>query len=164
MSKVKVFLSLAVVLGLASVTPLAAGWQVMSLGLTAPEGHPLQGGIDVWRAAVRFLHDGGLISSSRADDWRLHGIGVDHLLQTLAVIAVVLAWIASLVVPGQSEVVTRSPEVREVAVGVAQLEHAMANVLLDPQARPIAEPLTDIARQLHKVSDALSSLHADKVD
>lgn len=164
MKKVMVFLTLAVVLGLASITPLATNWQMFSLGPNAPEGHALQWLIDGWRAAVDLLREGQLISAVRADDWRANGIGIDQFFQTLCVIFVLLGWIASLGGRTESGATAASSAVREVAVGIGQIQHAVTNVLLDPQAQAVAEPLADIARQLHTVSDALSSMHGQSRD
>lgn len=164
MNKVTVFLTLAVVLGAASITPLAADWQLLSLGTNVPEDHALQWLIDAWRSLVDVLQEGQLISSSQAYDWRTNGIGVDQFLQTSSVIFVMLGWIASLGGRTESGAGPASSEIREVAVGIAQVQHAMTNVLLDPQAQAVAEPLADIARQLHSVSDALSSMHGRAPD
>ena len=159
MKKVIVFLSIAVVLGIVSITPLAANWQMLSLGAAAGDGHAFQGVIDAWRGLVDGLQQGQLISSARAYDWRTHGIGVDAFLQTVAMVAVVLAWISAMGVRGATGAsgTTTPVQWREAAVGIAQIEHALTNVLLDPQAQSVAEPLNDIAQQLRSVSDALAS-------
>lgn len=159
MKKVIVFLSIAVVFGIVSITPLAANWQMLSLGAAAGDGHAFQGVIDAWRGLVDGLQQGQLISSARAYDWRTHGIGVDAFLQTVAMVAVVLAWISAMGVRGATVAsgTTTPVQWREAAVGVAQIEHALTNVLLDPQAQSVAEPLNDIAQQLRSVSDALAS-------
>lgn len=164
MKKVMVFLTLAVVLGAASITPLAANWQMFSLGTDVSDGHALQWFIDAWRAVVDLLRDGQLISVARADDWRANGIGIDQFFQTFCVIFVVLGWIAALGGRTESGANPASSEVREAAVGIAQIQHAVTNVLLDPQAQGVAEPLADIARQLHAVSDVLSSVHGQSRD
>ncbi len=158
MKKVMVFLTLAVLLGVVSVTPFAANWQLFSLGPYASEMPALQGMIDAWRSLVDGLQAGGLISSSRAADWKMQGISVEHFCQTISVVFVVLGWIAALGVQTESNESLTSLEIREIAVGVAQIQHAMTNVLLDPKAQPMVETLTDIARQLHSVGDVLSSM------
>lgn len=162
MKNVKLFLSLAVVLGVISITPLAASWQFLTLGPNPPDGHALQWVIDLWRALVGLLQEGQLISSSRALDWSASGIGIDDFFQTMSVIFVVLGWIAAMGAQTESSAVRSSSEVREAAVAIGQVQHAMTNVLLDPRAQAVAEPLTDIARQLHAVGDALSSVNGNE--
>lgn len=164
MKKVKILLSLAVVLGVLSITPLATEWQILSSGASAADGHALQWAIDAWRDVVDWLRDGQLISSARAYDWRTNGIAVDELLQALALAAVVLGWIASLGSRSEPPAAHAGPEIREAAVGISQIQHAMTNVLLNPQAQGVAEPLTDIARQLHSVGDVLSSMQTHRRD
>ena len=161
MKNVKIFLSLAVLLGMMSITPLAAGWQFLTLGPNPPDGHVLQWVIDAWRGLVALLQEGRLISSSRAVDWSTNGIGFNDFFQTMSVVFVVLGWIAAMGARTESSADRSSSEAREVAVAIGQVQHAMTNVLLDPRAQAVAEPLTDIARQLHAVGDALSSTHGN---
>lgn len=162
MKNVKVFLSLAVVFWVISITPLAASWQFLTLGPNPPDGHALQWVIDVWRALVGLLQEGQLISSSRAADWSTSGIAVNDFFLTLSVIFVVLGWIAAMGARTESSAARSSSEIREVAVAIGQVQHAMTNVLLDPRAHAVAEPLTDIARQLHAVGEALSAVNGNE--
>jgi len=159
MKKVIVFLTIAVVCGVISMTPLAANWQMLSLGATAGDGHALEGVINAWRGLVDGLQHGQLISSARAYDWRTNGIGIDAFLQTVAMVAVVLAWISAMGARGATVAssATTPAQWREAAVGIAQVEHALTNALLDPQAQSVAEPLNDIAQQLRSVADTLAS-------
>lgn len=163
MKKVVVFLSVAVVLGTVSITPWAARWSLMSLGPAADPDHMLTGVIQAWQTVVDVLQQGQVISASRAFEWHTHGIRVDDACRSVALVAVVLAWIAALGVYGQTAKGRTPPaEVREAAMGVSQAQHALTNVLLDPQAQPLAEPLSDVARQLARASDSLSSIHDDR--
>ena len=163
MKKIIVLLSLAVVAGVVSVTPLAAHWNMFSLGNPAPEGHALIWVIDVWRAVVDTLAQGQVLSAERASDWRAQGVGVDQFLFGVSVVSVVLAWIAALggsaTMRAQATHAPTPTQWREVAVGVSQAQHGLTNVLLDPQAQPVAEPLADIARQLEQIGEAISTAH-----
>ncbi len=160
MKKIIFFLSLAVIAGAASMTPLAAHWNVFSLGSQASDGHALGWLIEAWRAVVDGLASGQVLSAATASEWRAHGVGVDQALAAVAVVSVVLGWIAALGGRGSSKSTASSVNTsdwREVAVGLSQAQHGLTNVLLDPRSQPVAEPLADIARQLDQISETLSS-------
>ncbi|MEN9759289.1 MAG: hypothetical protein RL676_438 [Pseudomonadota bacterium] len=159
MKKIIFFLSLAVIAGAASMTPLAAHWNVFSLGTQASDGHALGWVIEAWRAVVDGLANGQVLSAATASEWRSHGVGIDQALAAVAVVCVVLGWIAALGgrASSKSTAPVNTPDWREVAVGLSQAQHGLTNVLLDPRSQPVAEPLADIARQLDQISETLSS-------
>jgi uncharacterized protein YukE len=48
-------------------------------------------------------------------------------------------------------------DLREVTDGLSQAQFSVTNLLLDPAAQPVAEPLRDISDQLQQVSTAIHS-------
>jgi len=125
-----------------------------------------------WQTLVTVAADANWISGSEADRLIKQGISLASLCGWCGIVCVCLALYALMRRPADpmGEEISadgvavnyggaRQPaqDLREVTDGLSQAQFSVTNLLLDPAAQPVAEPLRDISHQLQQVSTAIHS-------
>ncbi len=122
---------------------------------------------DGWAALIGGLADAGVVTNAVSSGLIRDGIASEILLRGLAFLVLLIGWIISMRMPRASSqataetVVDVAPTqpaaepaeaaqeiVSTVAARVAQQELLVQNMLLDPQAQPVAESLVELSQSL----------------
>ena len=159
--------------------PVAPGVAAGNAGLL----HDL---LSVWHALIHAMADIGLISDASGHRIITQGFSSGALLRAFAALSCLVTLILSMLlskpaavtssssVPAEpflgsvqdgeisvrvdavSNAITAS-ELKEVQETLAQIQGKIADLLLDPQAQPLAEPLSEVGRELESAHQALET-------
>ncbi len=149
--------------------PLAPEWQGIPNAVASLMPHEIfvSWVADGWAGVMGGLADAGVITDAAASALIRDGIASEILLRGFAFIVLVIGWIISMRMPRASSqtttetVVDTAPTqaaaepvgvvqeiVSALATRVAQQELLVQNMLLDPQAQPVAESLAELSQSL----------------
>lgn len=155
-------------------------------GVAAGNAGLLHDLLSVWHALIHGMADAGLISDANGHRLITQGFSSGTLLRTLAALSCLLALILSMrslkpvaltgnasvtaepflgsVQDGEismrvntvSNAITAS-ELKEVQESLVRIQGKFADLLLDPQAQPLAESLSEVGRELESAHQALET-------
>lgn len=171
---------LALLLMLASFSALDDMWQVLVLPAPPAGVGPGEGAgvlyalLNIWHGLIRQLADIGLISDVTGYQIITRGFSSGDFLRAMSafsgLIALILAMFPGNTTPTSARQGSTVADAREmgdatpasalarVTESLAQTQNQVADLLLDPQAQPVVEPLADIGRELASVHQSLESL------
>ena len=184
MKSIRLLLWAALGFALISLTGLGDQWRVMAVAapdwtrvpdaapFLAPHEQFFAAIVRGWQYLVTVAADANWISGSEADRLIKQGISLASLCGWCGIVCVCLTLYALMRRPAdpRGEEISadgvaanyggaRQPalDLREVTDGLSQAQFSVTNLLLDPAAQPVAEPLRDISDQLQQVSTAIHS-------
>lgn len=184
MKSIRLLLWTALGFALISLTGFGDQWRVMAVAapdwtrvpdavpFLAPHEQFSAAMIGGWQYLVTVAADANWISGSEADRLIRQGISLALICGWCGIVCVCLTLYALMRRPAGSigEEINavgvaanyggaRQPALNlsEVTDGLSQAQFSVTNLLLDPAAQPIAEPLRDISHQLQQVSTVIHS-------
>lgn len=170
MKQVRVFLWIAAALAALSLTPFGDAWQVMVLPpapvavpgsdtvvFVAPHEAVFQWIIEAWQSVLKSMANTGLLSERQAARIIAHGFLMQSVLQVLAAISAAIALVFSMRGANTASQ-PLAPAREQIASSLQQVQLGVTNLLLNPDAQPVAEPLADIAMRLRSAQDIVAAL------
>lgn len=166
---------------LVSMTPWASGWEVFvplapewqgipnAVNQLMPHEELVIWIVQGWAVLVHTLVDLGVLTTAAASTLIQHGVSSEQLFRAIALLVLVIGWGASLRKDhGSSPTVAGSPLEAAQTAGVdhpettkafasmigdrlMQQEILVQNMLLDPQAQPVAESLLKLSEGLREL-------------
>ena len=152
-----VFLTIAVLAGLAALLPVAADWQMLSSGASDGTGRGVDLILDLWRSLVGTWQSWGIVSGPLARVWIADGVNVRSFLQVVSMTGTFIAWSLML-----GYFFVQRPKLLDAttqAMGaVDRSELEVENLLLDPDLQVFGEPVSKVGQDLRSVRSALRSI------
>ncbi len=157
-----VFLTIAVVAGLASLLPVAGEWQMLSRGGADGTGRGIDVIVDLWRSLVATWQTWGVVSGSVARAWIADGVNVKSFLQALSMLGTFVGWSFM-----AGYFLVQRPKLRDATAqaleAVARSELEVQNLLLDPDLQVFGEPVSRVGQDLRSVRLTLHSIETSHV-
>ncbi|NBW01419.1 MAG: hypothetical protein EBR85_06880 [Betaproteobacteria bacterium] len=171
MKPIRIALLAAVLCWLIGLSPLGDAWQVMVMPQlewtktadAAPSLTPaetvMEFFVNGWHIWVGFLQDLSWISEGRALLLIQDGVALGSVLNALAIVCVVVALFLSLRSDKSAIKPSSLSALREVGVGLSQVQFSVTNMLLESRSQPVAESLRDLQQQLQSISESVQSMN-----
>lgn len=192
MQRLQAAIGFATLLLLISMTPWASGWEVFVPLAPEWQGIPnavhqlmphevlVIWVVEGWALLVVMLGDLGVLTSTMASDLIRHGVGSEQLLRAIALLVLVIGWAVSfrkahapsstvsnplpeVVQTTESGTLQRNKAFPSVVVDrLMQQEILVQNMLLDPQAQPVAESLIQLSKELRDLKAEIQQRDDDR--